>query len=191
MNRKFKFSIGEFYHIYNRGNEKRIIFKDDHDRKRFTDLLFLCNTKKSIVVREIPTGLTYEFDRGETIVDIGAYCLMPNHFHLLLREKTENGISLFMKKLATSYSMYFNKRHQRTGGLFEGKFKATHVDSDTYLKYLFSYIHLNPVKIIDPHWKENGINDKDMAEKYLDFGLDLVRPHLLSYSFRFLVFCFN
>ncbi|MEK7558442.1 MAG: transposase [Patescibacteria group bacterium] len=145
-----------------------LIFKDNHDYDRFIRLLFLCNTRKNVVVREIPIGLTYVFERGETIVDIGAYCLMPNHFHLLLREKIENGISLFMQKLTTSYSMYFNKKHKRTGGLFEGTFKATHADDDTYLKYLFSYIHLNPVKIIDPLWKENGIADRKKAKNFLD-----------------------
>ena len=93
---------------------------------------------------------------------------MPNHFHLLLYEKRESGISLFTEKLLTAYSMYFNKKNIRTGKLFEGRFKATHANSDEYLKYLFSYIHLNPVKIIDPEWKENGIADRKKAEQYLE-----------------------
>jgi putative transposase len=92
---------------------------------------------------------------------------MPNHFHLLLRERIDSGISLFMQKLLTAYSSYFNKRHGRTGGLFEGPFLATHVGTDEYLKYLFAYIHLNPIKIIDPKWKENGIINRDEAKKYL------------------------
>ena len=92
---------------------------------------------------------------------------MPNHFHLLLREKKEGGISMFMEKFLTAYSMYFNKKNGRTGKLFEGVFKAIHVDNDEYLKYLFSYIHLNPVKIIDPLWKESGISDKEKAKQYL------------------------
>lgn len=109
----------------------------------------------------------FTLDKSSTLVDIGAYCLMPNHFHLLIREKTEGGITKFMSKLSTAYSMYFNNKHDRTGGLFEGRFKATHVDTDEYLKYLFSYIHLNPVKIIDPKWKEDGINDRNEAKQYL------------------------
>ena len=72
-----------------------------------------------------------------------------------------------MNKILTSYSSYFNKKYRRTGRLFEGTFKAQHVDTDEYLKYLFAYIHLNPVKLIDPHWKENGILDREGAEKYL------------------------
>jgi hypothetical protein len=102
------------------------------------------------------------------LVDIGAYVLMDNHFHLLVHEKTEGGTSLFIGKLLTAYSMYFNKKYDRTGTLFEGPFKATHVDNDVYLKYLFAYVHLNPVKIIDPEWKENGIKDRVAAKEYLE-----------------------
>ncbi|MEK7569136.1 MAG: transposase [Patescibacteria group bacterium] len=167
MNRKFDFSIGEFYHIYNRGTEKRRIFLDKSDYRRFEKLLYLCNSENGVVFRDIPIGEAYEHDRGDTIVDVGAYCLMPNHFHLLLHEKIEGGISLFMQKVLTAYSTYFNKKYGRTGSLFEGVFKAVHVDTDEYLRYLFSYIHLNPVKIIDPKWKKNGIIDRAAAKKYL------------------------
>ena len=167
MNRKFNFSIGEFYHVYNRGTEKRLIFLDKSDYQRFEKLLYLCNSENGIVFRDIPVGEIYEYDRGDTIVGIGAYCLMPNHFHLLLYEKKEGGISAFMQKVLTAYSTYFNKKYERSGSLFEGVFKATHADTDEYLKYLFSYIHLNPVKIIEPKWKENGIANRRVAKKYL------------------------
>jgi len=93
---------------------------------------------------------------------------MPNHFHLLIREREEGGITKFMGKLGTGYSMYFNKKYERTGGLFEGRFKARHVDSDRYLKYLFAYIHLNPVKMIEPQWKEVGITNHTHVKKYID-----------------------
>ena len=109
----------------------------------------------------------HEIDRGEPLVAIGAYCLMPNHFHLLVKEISAGGISKFMEKLGTGYSMYFNKKNGRTGFLFQGNFKAEHVDSDEYLKYLFAYIHLNPVKLIEAEWKETGIRDKQRAQKYL------------------------
>ena len=105
--------------------------------------------------------------REDTLVDIGAYCLMPNHFHLLIREKSDDGITMFMKKIMTGYSMYINKKYERTGTLFEGRFKAEHVFDDEYLKYLFSYIHLNPVKLIDMEWKETGIKDMNKTKKYL------------------------
>lgn len=165
--RKLNFSVEEYYHIYNRGTDKRNIFLDEGDRIRFMKLLYLCNTGKSIVFRDISTSEAYEYERGETLVDIGAYCLMPNHFHLLIREKREGGITKFLGKLSIAYSMYFNKKYNRTGALFESRFKAKHVDFDEYLKYLFAYIHLNPVKIIDPEWKENGIANREVAKQYL------------------------
>ena len=148
--RKQSFVPGEFYHLYNRGTEKRIIFKDTHDYRHFLFLMYICNSTRSIELRKIGEN----FDRGETLVDIGVYCLMPNHFHILVHEKKEGGISKYMLKLMTSYSMYFNKKYKRTGKLYEGVFKSVHANTDRYLKYLYSYIHLNPAKLIDKKWKE-------------------------------------
>jgi REP element-mobilizing transposase RayT len=149
MARKFNFSIDEFYHIYNRGNGKSIIFRDEADKKRFRKLLYVCNSTEPVVFKTIQGLALDKIKRGETLVDIGAYVLMDNHFHLLVHEKTEGGTSLFIGKLLTAYSMYFNKKY-------------------VYLKYLFAYVHLNPVKIIDPEWKENGIKDRVAAKEYLE-----------------------
>ena len=167
MERKFKFAPDEYYHIYNRGVDKRKIFLTNNDHRRFVKLLYLANSEKSVDFKTVKDKGLDEIDRGQTIVDIGAYCLMPNHFHLLLREKKDNGITIFLSKLSTAYSMYFNKRHDRSGRLLEGIFKATHVDNDEYLKYLFAYIHLNPIKLIDPSWKDYGIKDRESALNYL------------------------
>ena len=166
--RTFTFAPGEFYHLYNRGVEKRSIYLDHADHRRFLELLYIANTTKSTDVRSISRqhDSVYEWDRGENLVSIGAYCLMPNHFHILLTPLRENGISTFMNKLGTSYSMYFNKKYTRAGALFEGKFKAKHANSDQYLKYLFSYIHLNPVKLIQSDWKERGISNIDKGYEY-------------------------
>ncbi len=167
-NRNIKISEGEYYHIYSRGVDKRDIFLDRDDYERFMKLLFVANGSNSFVFRELPTSSVYKkFDRGEPLSSIGAYCLMPNHFHILIKETKENGISMFLRKLLTSYSSYFNKKYNRTGGLFGGNYKARHADNDEYLKYLFSYISLNPVKIIDADWKENGIKDRESSKKYL------------------------
>lgn len=168
MERKFIFSTEEFYHLYNRGNSKRDIFLNEFDKKRFVKLLFVCNSTKPVVFKTIQGLPLEEIDKGETLVDIGAYCLMPNHFHLLIKEKMENGISVFMEKLATAYSMYFNKKNERVGKLFEGVFRATHANTDKYLKYLFSYIHLNPIKLIYPNWKEKGIIDVQKSKQFLE-----------------------
>lgn len=171
MERKFIFSIGEYYHVYNRGTDKRIIFKDEKDYQRFIKLLYLLNNKDSIEFSLATNKLTYkeifDFKRGPKLVSIGAYCLMPNHFHLLLKEEEEKGISIFMLKLLTGYSMYFNKKYKRAGSLFEGAFKATHLDADDYLKYIYSYIHLNPVKLIDHEWRKKGIDDIAKAKDFL------------------------
>jgi putative transposase len=169
MTRSIEFSIGEFYHIYNRGTEKRKIFLSKTDYERFVSLLYLCNSKESVQIG--PTKKSLEdillVNRDNQIVDIGAYCLMPNHFHLLLHESIEDGISKFMQKLTTAYTMYFNKKNERTGALFQGVFKAEHANNDEYLKYLFAYIHLNPVKINEPNWKEDGIKNIKTVNKLL------------------------
>lgn len=172
MRRKIDFSIGEYYHIYNRGTDKRIIFTDDHDYRRFTALLYVCNSTKAVDLNvHFYEGRSFlelfDIERDDTLVDIGVYCPMPNHFHILVREKTEGGVTKFMSKLAIAYSMYFNRKNERTGGLFEGPFKAKHVTTDEHLKYLFAYAHLNPIKIIDPKWKENGIQNRFNAREYL------------------------
>lgn len=169
MSRNFSFSIDEFYHLYNRGNDKRKIFLDDFDKERFFKLLYLCNGKNEFHIQKIMDKSLFDFDRGETIVDIGAYCLMDNHYHLLVREKVENGISIFMQRLSTAYSMYFNKKHGKTGSLFAGRFKAKQIEIDEHLRYMFAYIHLNPIKILEKNWKEEGIRDYKRAEEYLNY----------------------
>ncbi len=158
----------EFYHIYNRGNDKREIFYDAEDYNRLVGLFYACNQQGSFVSKSLgkAEGLL-QAKIVNPIVAIGAYCIMPNHFHILITELNSGGISKFMQKVATAYVMYYNKKYKRTGGLFEGKFKAKHCDSDEYLKYLFSYIHLNPVKLINPAWKEIGIRDKEESISYL------------------------
>jgi len=172
MLRKTPFIETEFYHLYNRGNNKRSIFVDNRDRDRFVKLLYLCNRDRQIVYKEYESKplheLVEEFKNDEPLVAIGAYCLMPNHFHIFVKEIMENGISTFMQKFATAYSMYFNKRNAHSGTLFEGRFKSSHVKNDNYLKYLFAYIHLNPIKLIDSHWKESGVEDLEGAKRFLD-----------------------
>lgn len=161
--RKVNFAEGEFYHLYNRGTEKRTIFLDKSDHDRFLFLMYVCNTTKSIAIKDIGK----DFDREETIVDIGAYCLMPNHFHILVHEKIEGGISKYMLKLMTGYTMYFNQKYKRTGKLYEGVFKASHVSKDNYLKYIYSYIHLNPAKLIDKNWRENKNRNTSKLLNYI------------------------
>ena len=170
MTRLINFSEGEFYHLYNRGSDKRKIFLSSKDYERFVALLYLCNSNEPVHISLQGKNLNelLNVERDSELVDIGVYCIMPNHFHLLVKEKTEKGISRFMQKLTTAYTMYFNIKNDRNGNLFQGVFKATHVNTDEYLKYLFSYIHLNPIKIIESEWKEKGIMDIKKSKKFLE-----------------------
>jgi len=166
--RKIIFTEGEYYHIYNRGTDKRVVFNNKHDKDRFLKLLYLCNGKNYFHFSDLAKGQEYDFDRGEKLVDVVAYCLLDNHFHLILKEIGEKGISTFMHKLGISYTMYFNKLNDRKGSLFETNFGAKHLDDDEYLKYTVAYVHLNPIKMIDKNWKEEGIKDMNKAQNFLD-----------------------
>ncbi len=177
--RKVSLIDGEFYHIYSRGNSKQLIFLDRYDYEHFIKCLFVFNTHKNFKFR---TNIyrseldPFEFDRGELLVAIGAWTLMPNHFHLYITmnphksdlcKQNKNNISEFMRKVLTAYAKYFNFKYNRTGGLFESKFKSVHIDNDNQAKYLFSYQHLNCIKLIQKDWKEVGIKDIKRALEYL------------------------
>jgi putative transposase len=171
---------GEYFHVYNRGNSKQEIFLNDKDKDRFVKLLYLSNSKKGVCFRDdiIDQKIdAWDFEREETLVSIGAWVLMPNHFHIYItsrkpgfRENEENkaNITLFMHKLCVGYAKYFNKKNKRVGVLFEGPFKSVHIENDNQAKYLFSYIHLNPIKLIDSEWKKNGIKDTNCALEFLN-----------------------
>mgnify|MGYP001559891616 CR=1 FL=1 len=170
-----RFITNEIYHIYNRGVEKRNVFISDKDYFRFIHNLFEFNDKAPAcnIFYKLPFLNSYEVGLRKNptrkcVVEILAFCLMPNHFHLMVRQKHSNGITEFMRKLLTSYSKYFNQKYKRTGGLFEGKFKSVHVKDNVQAKYLFSYIHLNPIKLINTNWKIEGIKNWKEAKKFLE-----------------------
>lgn len=147
---------GGFYHLYNRGVEKRIIFKEKSDYK-----VFLGYLKKCLLPPPTRAELIKTFTlQGETFkgiprlpknfheeIELLAYCLMPNHFHFLVKQTEEHSIENFMGSLLTRYSMYFNKKYVRVGSLFQGPYKAALIIKDAYLLHLSRYIHLNPVEI--------------------------------------------
>ncbi|MCM8793287.1 MAG: transposase [Candidatus Omnitrophica bacterium] len=167
--KKVEFSSHQFYHIYNRGVDKRRIFEDENDYVRFIHSLFEFNDQYPA----LPFSQIYKREKKrdrELLVNIICFSMMPNHFHLILEQLNDGGITKFMRKLGTGYTMYFNEKYKRTGALFEGKFKAIHIENDKYLLHLSRYIHLNPVELIEAHWKEKGIEDfnkvKDFLEKY-------------------------
>ena len=147
-----EFANNELYHICNRGVANLKIFNDAKDYLHFLLGLKEFNTPKNIDIRILfhlrkhKIKPINEADPKHPLVDIAAYCLMSNHFHLILRQRVENGMVLFMQKLGTGFSMYINKRHKISGHLFQGKFQATHITSGDQLLYTSAYIHLNPVK---------------------------------------------
>jgi len=180
--KKPRFVDNQIYHIYNRGVEKRTIFLDNQDYLRFVHDLFEFNDTKpaenlyykreilqsyEVEPRKIGKRGMARFQR-ELLVDILIFCLMPNHFHLLLRQKRENGIIKFMQKLGTGYTMYFNQKYERVGTLFQGRFRAVLVAQEPHFVHLPYYIHLNPLDLIEPRWREGKIEDYQRVIEFLE-----------------------
>ena len=134
-----EFAPESYYHVYNRGVEKRLIFLDDQDYTVFLGIL-----KKYLTGEASNKQNRHIFKSFQGKISLLAYCLMPNHFHLLFYQSNEENITDLMRRVCTGYVMYFNHRHQRVGGLFEGIFRASRVDADGYLHHISRYIHLNP-----------------------------------------------
>lgn len=164
-----KFFCGEYYHIYNRGVDKRSIFIDEADYFRFILGMVGFNDSNPIFnLRRIKDNKKGELKTNQQpLLKIICYSLMPNHYHLLVCQLEENGVSKFMQKLGAGYTKYFNKRYDRTGVLFQGVFKTKRISSDEYLLHLSRYIHLNALSLLQPHWLKDGIKDKLTADKFL------------------------
>lgn len=149
--RKHAFTLGGIYHIYNRGVEKRNIFLDKNDRIRFRALLLHCIPQEKTPSYSLSRKEKQRDHAKKRLVNILCYCLMPNHFHLLLQENAKSGISKFMQRLMNSYARYFNTKYERTGPLLSGPFRSVAVSGDDQFLHLTRYIHLNPyaAKMID------------------------------------------
>ena len=173
MERKVKFEIGEHYHIFSRGVEKRKIFLKSGDYERFLALVYILNQKENFRVSSFLDGKQndiediYKQDRSEKLVSIISYSLMPNHFHFFIQETTEGGISKFMGKLLTAYSMYFNIKYDRSGPLFVRPFRSVHVGKDNQFNFLFQYINCNPLELFDKSWEKDGISNKVKAKEFM------------------------
>jgi len=155
---------GETYHIFNRGAHKQNIFTSDEDYRRFQTGLHLANHSEPIIIRDILDTKKYRepfsgYPADKSLVDVLGYSLMPNHFHIILRQKGDGGITRFMKKAGVSYSMYFNLKYEHSGTLFQGPFKSRHINTDPYHKWIFAYVHLNPISLLVPDWEEGGLKD--------------------------------
>ena len=193
-NRKVNFVEGEYYHVYNRGVDKRSIFNDNKDTNRFFQSMMEFNVKD-------PIGSIYENSllkednlKPNPLVSFIAYCLNPNHYHFILTPMIEKGLESFMQRLGTGYTLYFNNKNKRSGSLFQGNFKASHIDSNEYLLHVSAYVNLNDKthqlggetsKLVRSSWNEyieahpsNGICDKNIIleqfknfTEYKDFAL--------------------
>ncbi len=196
MERKIKFVPGEYYHLYSRGVEKRKIFLNTKDYERFMALLYVMNQPESFhftnFLKKNKIGEIFNEPKNKSLVSILSYTLMPNHFHILVYENKEGGISKFMSRLLTAYSMYFNTKYKRSGPLLTHPFRSQHISNEAQYLWIFSYIHLNPIGIIKKDFKINGIGNKNIATDFLKFykyssffeykGIDRLESKILDLS---------
>lgn len=167
-----EYEEGGYYHVYNRGVEKRAIFLDDEDYQKFIGYL-------KVYLSHLPLqGLTLKDESGRTIppsrklnnyaeeIQLIAYCLMPNHFHLMLKQCTEYGMAKFMQSILTKYVIYFNKKYSRVGGLYQGVYKTVHITNENQFTYLTKYIHRNPLPATPTRSHLEGLRDY----KYSSYG---------------------
>jgi putative transposase len=155
-----QFNNDSIYHLYNRGVERRDIFLQTAYYLRFVVNLYEFNDRAPAVnvgyhLTASPIEVRLRCPRKEQLVDILAFCLMPNHYHLMIQQRAENGITMFMRKLGTGYTNYFNTKNNRVGPLFQGKFKSILLEREAHFIHLPHYIHLNPLDLKDSEWR-NG-----------------------------------
>ena len=171
MERKIKFTPKEYYHLYSRGVEKRKIFLDTKDHERFMVLLYVMNQPDAFHFTNFLKNHKIEeiFDqpKKKSLISILSYALMPNHFHILVYENEEGGISKFMGRLLTAYSMYFNTKYERSGPLFTHPFRSQHISDESQYLWIFSYIHFNAIKIIKKDFNIGETESKSIFEKFL------------------------
>ncbi len=174
----------QIYHVYNRGVDKRKIFLNDRDYLRCIHDLFEFNDEKPafnagfyydrLPHTKIPTidfvnqYMKSKREPRKLIVEIMAFCLMPNHFHLLLKPLIEGGLTLFMRKFGCGYANYFNKKYERSGALFQGRYKAVRLTKDSHFIHIPYYIHLNPLDLVEVGWRERKIENLNRVVRFLD-----------------------
>lgn len=166
----------EIVHTLNRGVDKRKIFLDNQDHFRFVHDLFEFNDQNQVNTtfytfkksNDIACRNIEERKPRKLLVDIHAFCLMPNHYHLMLTPRVEQGISRFMKKLNMGYAKYFNKKYKRSGALFEGRFKSVAIKNERHFIHLPFYIHFNPLDLVTPEWRSRKMRDYKKAIAFLE-----------------------
>ncbi len=139
--RKHPFVNENYYHIYNRGVDKRDIFSDDKDVERFLLCMDLFSCEDPI--GSVRSADVQRLQKRKKIISVIEYCLNPNHFHLILKQEVDSGISEFMKRLSGGYTKYFNDRHKRSGALMQGRFKSSYIEDENYFRMIFAYVMWN------------------------------------------------
>lgn len=172
----------EIYHIVLRGIDDNLIFKDINDYYRGIFSIYEFNTIKPITIRarrearvkikkilkEMNRDPFSVIDERDKLVEVLAFCFMPNHIHLLVKQIKDEGITKFMRKFGAGYGGYFNRKYNRKGYVFQNRFWAVRIEDDNQLKIVFVYIHTNPTALIEPKWKEKGIKDPEKVIKFLE-----------------------
>ena len=175
--RKEELINGEIYHVILRGIEDSLIFKDDNDYYRgiFSIYEFNNTTPVEIWLRrqqrkkeKVLGGPSSQELQRDLLVGVLSFCFMPNHMHLLLRQKSDNGILKFMRKVGTGYAGYFNRKYQRKGYVFQNRFKSVHIKNNDQLMIVFNYINANPISLIEPNFKEIGIKNPNKAMEFVE-----------------------
>ena len=165
--------IGGIYHVVNRGVEKRIIFRKNQDYSRFVLGLEFFNNEQTVDLwallargGTVPPRLQREAKK-KPLVELMAFALMPNHYHLIVREIVQGGISLFMRKMG-GYSTYFNKQYEMVGPLFQSRYKAVPIKTDEQLYTVFVYVHTNPAELKEPLWKDYKVRSLEQTLAWLN-----------------------
>lgn len=146
--RKTAFVEGEYYHVYNRGSDKRVIFSDEYDFARFLQSMKEFNDVEAIGSIfensfKKDKNLALKNNKKNCLVNFVAYCLNKNHYHFILEQAADKGIEKFMQRLGNGYTKYYNNKYERSGVLFQGRFKSIHVATNEYLLHLSAYVNLN------------------------------------------------
>lgn len=159
--------VGDIKHVFNRGINKNNIFIDNSDRQRFLECLYKFNNE-GLALRSESKSFFNDPPPQERIVEVLKWVIMPNHFHLLLQETVEGGISEFVRRLGNGYTKYFNIKHKKSGFLFQNRTKMVLVENNRQFLYIPYYIDLNVLDINFPNWKKTGLKDINRALQFIE-----------------------
>lgn len=174
-----------FYHVFNRGIDKRDIFRDKNDYVRYLTLMYLFNTEEDVGSIDVlvRSGVKFtkllDVKRGPDLVQIVQYCLMPNHFHFLIWADDQRDIGKFLQRVNTGYAMHFNLKYDKSGSVWQGKPKKKRVGTDAYLRTLFAYIACNPLELFDSQAHTDAKVARQLVGKIGEYSM-----HSLGASFQ-------